>query len=63
MKLILYIFEKLLGFKINFHMSEVYYFGRSKDSEEQCKYLFGCKEGSFAFKYLDILNSQFIFAN
>jgi hypothetical protein len=33
MKLILCIFDELLGLKINFHKSEVFYFKKAKDVE------------------------------
>jgi hypothetical protein len=55
MKLILYIFEQISGLKINFHKSELYYFGQAKYLEDSYKELFGCKSGSFPFKYLGIL--------
>jgi hypothetical protein len=34
MKLLLSTFEQLSNLKINFHKSEVYYFGKAKDHEE-----------------------------
>jgi hypothetical protein len=34
MKLILCIFEQLSGLKINFHKSEIFYFGKAKEEEE-----------------------------
>jgi hypothetical protein len=54
MKLILCIFEELSGLKINFHKSEVFYFGKAKDVEKEYISLFGCESGSFPFKYLGI---------
>jgi hypothetical protein len=54
MKLILYLFEQLSGLKINFHKSEIYFFGRAKEIEEDYRELFGCETGSFPFKYLGI---------
>jgi hypothetical protein len=54
MKLILYLFEQLSGLKINFHKSELYYFGQAKVLEESYKELFGCESATFPFKYLDI---------
>jgi hypothetical protein len=54
MKLILYLFEQLSGLKINFHKSEVYYFGSAKEIEQDYMELFGCQTGSLPFKYLGI---------
>jgi hypothetical protein len=54
MKLILRFFEELSGLKINFHKSEIFYFGKAKEEEEQYKQLFGCESGSLPFRYLGI---------
>jgi hypothetical protein len=54
LKLILGAFEKLSGLKINFHKCELFCFGESKDKVREYVQLFGCKEGSFPFKYLGI---------
>jgi hypothetical protein len=54
MKLVLCIFEELLGLKIKFHKSELFYIGNAKDNEEQYKNHFGCYLGSFPFRYLGI---------
>jgi hypothetical protein len=54
MKLILCLFEQLSGLKINFHKSEIFYFGKAKDMESDYKNLFGCEIGSLPFKYLGI---------
>jgi hypothetical protein len=54
MKLILCIFEQLSGLKINFHKSEIFYFGKAKEEEEQYKILFGCESGTLPFKYMGI---------
>jgi hypothetical protein len=54
LKLLLIAFEELSGLKINFHKSEVFCFGKAKDNESQYEQLFGCKKGSFLFKYLCI---------
>jgi hypothetical protein len=54
LKLLLIVFEELSDLKINFHKSEVFYFGEAKDNESQYEQLFGCKKGSFPFKYLGI---------
>jgi hypothetical protein len=54
LKLLLIAFEELSGLKINFHKSEVFCFGEAKDNESRYEQLFGCKKGSFPFKYLGI---------
>jgi retron-type reverse transcriptase len=54
MKLLLSTFEELFDLKINFHKSDVFYFGEAKDYGSQYEQLFGCKKGSFPFKYLSI---------
>jgi hypothetical protein len=54
MKLILCIFEQTSDLKINFHKSEVFYFGKEKEMGEQCKKIFGCAAGSLPFRYLGI---------
>jgi hypothetical protein len=54
MKLILCIFEQLLGLKINFHKSEIFYFGKAKEVQNDYKILFGCDIGALPFKYLGI---------
>jgi hypothetical protein len=54
MKLILCIFEQLSGLKINFHKSELFCFGRAKESEDEYRDLFRCEIGSMPFKYLGI---------
>ena len=45
MKLVLCLFEQLTGLKINFHKSELLYFGRAKDEQEAYRQLFGCDLG------------------
>jgi len=47
-------FEKLSGLKISFHKSELFCFGKAKDSKDFVD-VFGCKEGSLPFQYLGIL--------
>jgi hypothetical protein len=47
MKLILCIFEKLSGLKINFHKSELFCFGKVKDMEHQYKQIFDVKLGLY----------------
>jgi hypothetical protein len=54
MKLILQFFEELSGLKINFHKSEIFFFGEAKEEEEQYKQLFGCDSGSLPVRYLGI---------
>ena len=64
LKLILYLFEKLSGLKINFHKSEIFYL-REIGERAACytQQLFSCKEGSFPFKYLGIPMSQYKIVN
>jgi hypothetical protein len=54
MKLLLSAFEQLSSLKINFYKSEIFCFGQAKDYELQDEQLFGCKKGSYPFKYLGI---------
>jgi hypothetical protein len=54
MKLILCAFEELSGLKINFHKSEIFCFGEAKECENMYSQLFGCKSGTFPFRYLGI---------
>jgi hypothetical protein len=54
MKLVLCLFEQLSGLKINFHKSELFYFGRVKEEQENYRQLFGCEIGSLLFSYLGI---------
>ena len=54
MKIVLCTFEKLSGRKINFHKSELFSLGEAKSKIGTYKQIFGCKEGSFPFKYLGI---------
>ena len=54
LKLILCAFEQLSGLKINFHKSEIFCFGEAKDSEHLYSQLFGCKTGTYPFRYLGI---------
>jgi hypothetical protein len=55
MKLLLYAFEQASNPKINFHKSEIYYFGEAQEEEEKYTELFGCKSGNFPMSYLGIL--------
>jgi hypothetical protein len=54
MKLLLTAFEELSSLKINFHKTKIFYFGQAKDHELQYEQLFGCKKGSYPFRYLAI---------
>jgi hypothetical protein len=54
LKLILCAFEQLSGLKINFHKSEIFCFGAAKESEHLYSQLFGCKTGTYPFRYLGI---------
>ena len=53
-KLLLCVFEQLSGLKINFHKSEIFCFGQAKQHELVYSSLFGCKLGSYPFRYLGI---------
>jgi hypothetical protein len=54
LRLVLIAFERLSGLKINFHKSELYPFGETKERVEEYVELFGCREGMFPFRYLGI---------
>ncbi|WVZ91915.1 hypothetical protein U9M48_038026 [Paspalum notatum var. saurae] len=54
MKALLCMFEKLSGLKINFHKSEIFYFGQAKECEQNYSELFGCRSGSLPFRYLGL---------
>jgi hypothetical protein len=54
MKLILCVFEQLSGLKINFHETELFCFGETKQCEQQYAQLFGCSIGTYPFRYLGI---------
>ncbi|WVZ96211.1 hypothetical protein U9M48_041878, partial [Paspalum notatum var. saurae] len=54
MKALLCMFEKISGLKINFHKSEIFCFGQAKECESIYSCLFGCRPGSFPFRYLGI---------
>jgi hypothetical protein len=47
LKLILSVFEQLLGLKINFHKSELFSFSEAQDEAKLYAELFGCGLGSF----------------
>jgi hypothetical protein len=42
LKIILSAFEQLSGLKINFHKSELFYFGEARDEVNAYTNLFGC---------------------
>ena len=63
LKLLLCAFEELSGLKINFHKSEVFCLGDAKGEVAAYVQLFGCKEGTFPFKYLGIPMSYGRIAN
>jgi hypothetical protein len=54
MKLLLVAFEQLSSLKINYHKSELFWFREAKDHESQYKQSFGCKKGSYPFRYLGV---------
>jgi hypothetical protein len=54
LKLILSAFEQLSGLKINFHKSELFYFGEAQDEAHVYAGLFGCAQGQFPMRYLGI---------
>jgi hypothetical protein len=54
MKLLLSAFEQMSDLKINFHKHDFFFFRPAKEQESD-EQLFGCKKGSFSFKYLGIL--------
>jgi hypothetical protein len=60
LKLVLCAFEKLSGLKINFHKSELFGFGETKEKNDQYVELFGCREGELP---LDTWESQWATAN
>jgi hypothetical protein len=54
LRLVLSAFAKLSGLKINFHKSELFCFGDTREKVAEYVRLFGCKEGEFPFRYLGI---------
>jgi hypothetical protein len=54
MKLLLSAFEQVSGLKINFHKSELFYFGNAQDHINQYVEMFGCKSGDFPIQYLGV---------
>jgi hypothetical protein len=53
-KYLLLAFEQVSGLRINYHKSELFYFGQAKDDESQYINLFRCKSGEYPFRYLGI---------
>jgi hypothetical protein len=54
MKLLLCAFEQLTGLKINFHKSEMFFYGEAKEMKNNYTTLFGCGLGQYPFRYLGI---------
>jgi hypothetical protein len=54
LKLILAAFEQLSGLKINFHKSELFFFGEAQDSVADYAELFACGQGQFPIRYLGL---------
>ena len=55
MKLISCIFEQFSGLKIKFHKSEIFYFRKAKEEEDNYTNVFGSESGALPFVYLGIL--------
>jgi hypothetical protein len=53
-KLLLTLFEQMSGLKINFHKSELFCYGSTKEYDLHYSLIFGCGIGSMPFKYLGI---------
>jgi hypothetical protein len=54
LKILLFALKQASGLKINCHKSEIFCFGLSEEEENSYLSLFGCREGSYPFKYLRI---------
>ena len=54
LKLLLCAFEQLSGLKINFHKSELFCFGEAMVFKTEYEQIFGCGQGMFLFRYLQI---------
>jgi hypothetical protein len=54
LKLLLCSFEQLSRLKINYHKSEIFYFGDARNSKNIYSQLFGCQIGTYPSKYLGI---------
>jgi hypothetical protein len=58
LKLVLSAIQNLSGLKINFHKSELFSFWEFKERVSEYVQLFGCREGTWPFKYLGIRMSH-----
>ena len=54
MKLLLCAFEQLSDLKINFHKSEMFYYGEARELGREYKQIFRCDMGTLPFIYLGI---------
>ena len=54
LKFLLSAFEQMLCLKINFHKSELFYFGEATEVAAEYADMFGCAHGQFPIKYLGI---------
>jgi hypothetical protein len=54
LKLILSAFEQLSSLKINFHKSELYYFGEAQEHTQLYAELFGSNQDEFPIRYVGI---------
>jgi hypothetical protein len=54
LKTILLASEHVSGLKINYHKSELFYFGQATQLEDHYQLLFGCRKGILPFRYLGI---------
>ena len=52
MKLLLCAFVQLSGLKINFHKSEMFYYGEARELGREYSQIFGCDMGTLPFKYI-----------
>jgi hypothetical protein len=54
MKLLLCVFEQLSKLKINFHKSELFCYGTTKENQFEYAQIFRCDLGTYPFRYLGI---------
>jgi hypothetical protein len=54
LKILLYCFEWLSGLKINYHKSEVIFFGYRQEDKERKANILNCRLGELPMKYLGI---------
>jgi hypothetical protein len=54
LKVLLCAFEQLSRLKINYHKSEIFYYGEAKEVQEDYSNIFRCQCGTYPFKYLRI---------